>query len=126
MRIISHSDQPLEEWRTGVNTRMHVSAANGATQLCIFEQWAAPEAGAPTHTHPVEEVLTVVDGRADIWIEEGHVVLTGGSSVIIPPGQRHGFRNVGPETLHVRAILASANFDATFDGVLVQRWPNAN
>ena len=70
MKIAVHSDQPREEWRPGVETRMHVSALNGATQLCIFEQWVAPGAGAPTHSHTVEEVLTVIAGEADMWIDE--------------------------------------------------------
>ena len=55
--------QPREEWRAGVTTRMRVSAANGATQLCMFEQWCEPGHGAPTHLHAVEEVLCVRRGR---------------------------------------------------------------
>ena len=46
---------------------------NGAAQLCIFEQWVAPGAGAPTHSHPVEEVLTVREGEAEMWIDERSV-----------------------------------------------------
>ena len=64
MQIIDPRDTPPEQWRPGVETRMRVSAANGATQLCIFEQWIAPGNGAPTHSHPVEEVLTVLDRRS--------------------------------------------------------------
>ncbi|MGH6681942.1 MAG: cupin domain-containing protein, partial [Bradyrhizobium sp.] len=45
---------------------MLASARNGATELCLFEQWVAPGAGAPTHCHPVEEVLTVRDGEAEM------------------------------------------------------------
>ena len=122
MRVIAHSDQPLEEWRVGVSTRMHVSAVNGATGLCIFDQWVAPAMGAPTHSHPVEEVLMVVSGEADMWIDETHVVVSSGSSLIVPAGKKHGFRNIGPSTLHIHAILASATFEASFDTGAVQRW----
>ena len=45
---------------------MLVSACNGADELCIFEQWVMPGAGAPTHSHPVEEVLTVLSGVAEM------------------------------------------------------------
>ena len=58
MKLSDVMDMPPEQWRPGVETRMLVSASNGATQLCIFEQWMAPGTGAPTHSHPVEEVLT--------------------------------------------------------------------
>ena len=124
MKIAVHSDQPREEWRPGVETRMHVSASNGATQLCIFEQWVAPGAGAPTHSHKVEEVLTVISGEADMWIDEQHVVVSGGQSLIVPTGCRHGFRNVGSATLHLQAVLAAPILEATFDGSseAVRRW----
>ena len=58
MRIIAHADQSQEFWRPEVMTRMIASAANGSAQLCLFEQWCEPGAGAPTHHHAVEELLT--------------------------------------------------------------------
>ena len=67
MKIITPKTR-REAWRPGVETRMLVSAVNGAAQLCIFEQWVA-RGGAPTHAHPVEEVLTVREGEAEMWIE---------------------------------------------------------
>jgi mannose-6-phosphate isomerase-like protein (cupin superfamily) len=126
MRIAVHSDQPREEWRPGVETRMHVSALNGAAGLCIFEQWVAPAAGAPTHRHTVEEVLTVIAGEADMWIGEQHVVVSSGQSLIVPAGRRHGFRNIGTATLHLQAVLASPILEATFDESPepVRRWLN--
>jgi hypothetical protein len=48
MKTIIHRDNAREAWRPGAETRMLVSAGNGATQLCIFEQWIAPGNGAPT------------------------------------------------------------------------------
>ncbi len=65
MKLSDVRDMPPEHWRPGVETRMLVSASNGAAQLCIFEQWIAPGTGAPTHFHPVEEVLTVREGEAE-------------------------------------------------------------
>ncbi|MER9046038.1 cupin domain-containing protein [Mesorhizobium sp. M0923] len=124
MKTVAHDYQPQEEWRAGVKTRMHVSARNGATQLCIFEQWVEPAVGAPTHWHPVEEVLTVIAGKAEMWIDEEHVVLTAGQSLVVAARRRHGFRNVGSEMLHIHAVLASPVFEATFNGSpdMVRRW----
>ncbi|MBV8925326.1 MAG: cupin domain-containing protein [Bradyrhizobium sp.] len=103
---------------------MLVSAAAGAAQLCIFEQWAAPGAGAPTHSHPVEEVLIVREGEADMWIGETHATVSAGQSLLIPAGRLHGFRNSGSTTLHVHAVLASPIFEATPAGSAepVRRW----
>jgi mannose-6-phosphate isomerase-like protein (cupin superfamily) len=124
MKVVVHGEQPREVWRTDVETRMHVSAGNGARQLCIFEQWIAPETGAPTHAHPVEEVLTVIAGKADMWIDEEHATLTAGQSLIVPAHRKHGFRNVGEGVLHMHAVLASSIFEALPDGATesVRRW----
>jgi mannose-6-phosphate isomerase-like protein (cupin superfamily) len=124
MKPIVHQDNPLEAWRPGVETRMLVSAGNGALQLCIFEQWVQPGNGAPTHSHPVEEVLTVREGEAEMWIDEQRVVVLSGQSLIVPARRKHGFRNCGNATLHVHAVLASAVFEMTPEGATepVRRW----
>ncbi|MBL8893093.1 MAG: cupin domain-containing protein [Rhizobiales bacterium] len=95
---------------------MLVSVRNGARQLCIFEQWVAPTLGAPTHMHSVEEVLTVMSGEAEIWIEDSRTLVTNGQSIIVPPHRRHGFRNTGSETLHIHAVLAAPFFEGSYDG----------
>jgi quercetin dioxygenase-like cupin family protein len=113
-----------EHWREGVETRMIVSAANGASELCIFEQWVAPGAGAPSHSHRVEEVLTVRAGEAEIWLAGERVTLAAGQSVIVPARANHGFRNSGSGTLHLHAVLAAPVFEALADGVteVTRRW----
>jgi quercetin dioxygenase-like cupin family protein len=124
MKAIAHQNNARETWRPGVETRMLVSASNGATQLCIFEQWVAPGVGAPTHSHPVEEVLTVRDGEAEMWIDDARIIVQTGQSLIVPAGRRHGFLNSGTATLHLHAVLASPIFEATPEGAMevVRRW----
>ena len=113
MKVIDTNTAPPEVWRPGVETRMVISALNGATQLCIFEQWVAPGHGAPTHSHPVEEVLTVRDGEAEMWLDDERVIVTAGQSLIVPASRKHGFRNSGNITLHLHAVLASPIFEAS-------------
>jgi mannose-6-phosphate isomerase-like protein (cupin superfamily) len=115
MQVVDLEQLPREEWRAGVRTRMRASAANGASQLCLFEQWCDPGNGAPTHLHAVEEVLMVQDGRADVWIDDTHVTLTGGQLVIVPAGRKHGFSNNGTTTLHILSTLAAPVFEAAYD-----------
>jgi mannose-6-phosphate isomerase-like protein (cupin superfamily) len=124
MRIIDHAGQAREEWRPGVLTRMQVSAVTGSMQLCVFQQWCDPGKGAPTHLHAVEEILTVLDGEAQVWIEDEHTTLTTGQSVLVPAGRKHGFRNIGRTTLHVQATLAAPIFEASFDDQreISRRW----
>ena len=124
MQVSDPTRIPPEHWRPGVETRMMVSARNGAKHLCIFEQWVAIGTGAPTHFHPVEEVLTVRDGEAEMWIDDQRLVVTSGQSLIVPAGRLHGFRNSGTSVLHIHAVLASPVFEATMEGAVevTRRW----
>ena len=124
MKVNDPLESPTEQWRPGVETRMLVSARNGATQLCVFEQWVAPGNGAPTHSHPVEEVLTVRAGEAEMWLDQEKVIVKAGQSLIVPAGRLHGFRNSGTVTLHLHAVLAASIFEATPEGATeaVRRW----
>ncbi len=115
MRAVDTEENQREEWRPGVVTRMKASAANGATQLCMFEQWCEPGLGAPNHLHAVEEVLHVLSGSADVWIENTHATLTSGQLMIIPAGRKHGFANNGSGTLHIQSTLAAPVFEAAYD-----------
>src|SRR5205807_6037223 len=116
MKVITHQDDAWEAWRPGVESRMLVSARNGATQLCMFEQWVAPGAGAPTHSHLVEEVLTVREGEAEMWLDGQRLTVMAGQLLIVPAHRQHGFRNCGTATLHIHAVLASPVFEATMEG----------
>ena len=128
MQISDPGDRPPEQWREGVQTRMVISAQNGATQFCVFEQWVAPGEGAPTHSHPVEELLTVREGEAEMWFGETRTLMRAGQSLVVPAGRLHGFRNAGTGMLHIHAILASPIFEATPEGAseTVRRWTAAS
>jgi len=115
MRVVDLEQQQREEWRSGVITRMKASAANGATQLCMFEQWCEPGHGAPTHLHAVEEVLCVRDGKAEVWIDDARATLTSGQLVVVPAGRKHGFSNTGSGVLHIESTLAAPVFEAAYD-----------
>lgn len=122
MQITTPSEEEI--WREGVRTRMLVSARTGASALCIFEQWIAPGAGAPPHRHPVEEILTVVSGVARVSVDDESARVAAGQSVTVAAGRRHAFQNVGDGTLHLRAVLASAVFETSYDEAEppVRRW----
>jgi quercetin dioxygenase-like cupin family protein len=123
MDILDHNKQPLEDWRQGVMTRMRISALVGGRQLCIFDQFCDSGFGAPSHLHAVEEVLEVIEGTAEVQLGEERAVLIANQSVLIPAGIKHGFRNLDPTTLHVRATLAAPIFEATYDNnELSRRW----
>ena len=124
MEVLSHGDQPLEKWRDGVMTQMRMSYLLGGRQLCIFDQFCDPGLGAPTHIHAVEEVLEVISGSAEVWMNDERSVVSANQSVLITAGAAHGFRNTGTEMLHVRATLAASIFEAQYDSTkeTSRRW----
>jgi mannose-6-phosphate isomerase-like protein (cupin superfamily) len=124
MIVLNHKEQPTEKWRDGVITRMRMSIQLGGRQLCIFEQYCDYNLGAPIHVHAVEEVLEVIDGRAEITLGSEIAIVTANQSVLIPAGMRHGFRNLDQKILHVRATLAEPIFEASYDNKneISRRW----
>lgn len=124
MRVRVDTAFEREIWRDGVETRLLASAATGASQLTVFEQWCAPGHGAPLHTHAVEEVLRILTGRAQVVVSEDECELGAGTTILVPAGAIHGFTNVGNEPLHVLAILAEPIFEAHYIAGArdVRRW----
>ncbi len=93
-------------WRPGVRTRLVASASTGAAQLCLFEQWCEPGAGAPPHRHPgVEEAIFVLAGEAEFRLEDAVRIAVTGETVLVPAGSLHEFTNVGVSTLHTLAVF---------------------
>jgi uncharacterized protein YjlB len=72
--------------------------------------------GAPTHSHPVEEVLTVIDGVAEMWLDDLRAIVSAGQSLIVPAGRSHGCRNSGAVTLHIHAGAGVAGVRADAGG----------
>jgi mannose-6-phosphate isomerase-like protein (cupin superfamily) len=124
MNVFIHDEQPIETWRDGVRTRMRASLLLGGRQLCIFDQFCDFGHGAPLHVHAVEEILEVISGRAEFWLGTERAVVTSNQSILIPPGVKHGFRNLEETELQVRATLASPVFEASYENSseISRRW----
>lgn len=82
----------------------------GSTPLRTGIQTSQPGYVAPVHSHPYMEVLHVLDGVAEAWIDEPgaeRITLRRGDTVAIPPGAPHSFRVVGDEVLRLLGTHAS-------------------
>jgi len=106
---IRAGEAPLVAWRTGVQTRLHVTPSVRPTSLCVIEQWSEPGAGAPPHSHAnAEELIVVIEGSAEFQLEDDRAELASGDSVLLPAGGRHSFRNSGDGVLHTLAVFDTA------------------
>jgi quercetin dioxygenase-like cupin family protein len=82
----------------------------GTTPLRTGIQTAQPGYVAPMHSHPYLEVLHILDGTAEAWLEgeeDGKVILRRGDTIALPPDRPHTFRVVGDEVLRLLGTHAS-------------------
>ncbi len=64
----------------------------------------------PFHTHPTrEEIIYILSGRAEQWINGDYRVLGPGEMILVPKGEIHGTYNPFRERLVFLAILSPAN-----------------
>jgi len=76
----------------------------GTTPIRTGIQTSQPGYVAPVHSHPYLEVLHILDGVAEAWIdgqEQEKVTLRRGDTIAIPPTVPHSFRVVGDEVLRL-------------------------
>jgi mannose-6-phosphate isomerase-like protein (cupin superfamily) len=76
----------------------------GSTPIRTGIQTSEPGYQAPMHSHPYLEVLHILDGTAEAWIEGGEdqrVILKKGDTIALQPNVPHTFRVVGDEVLRL-------------------------
>jgi quercetin dioxygenase-like cupin family protein len=76
----------------------------GATPVRTGIQTAQPGYAAPVHSHPYLEILHVLDGVAEAWVDGrpgSAVVLRKGDTIAVPPETPHAFRVVGDQELRL-------------------------
>jgi quercetin dioxygenase-like cupin family protein len=76
----------------------------GTTPIRTGIQTSQPGYVAPLHSHPYLEVLHILDGVAEAWIEGGEdrpVRLVKGDTIALQPNVPHSFRVVGDQELRL-------------------------
>ena len=82
----------------------------GTTPIRTGIQTAQPGYVAPVHAHPYLEVLHILDGAAEAWIdgqEDRKVLLRKGDTMALPANVPHSFRVVGDQALRLLGTHAS-------------------
>jgi quercetin dioxygenase-like cupin family protein len=84
----------------------------GSTPVRTGIQTSQPGYVAPVHSHPYLEILHILDGTAEAWLEDvpGSAVTLGpGDTIALPPGALHSFRVVGDQPLRLLGTHVSPN-----------------
>ena len=80
--------------------------ATGAHHLTVIDVTLAPGKGHDFHKHPdQEEVIFVVAGRVEQWVDRDKRVLGPGDSAFIPADVVHASFNIGTSEAKIVAIL---------------------
>ena len=81
-----------------------------ADKLLLVRVTMPPHHCHPFHTHPHrEEVIYVISGQAEQWVDQDHRNLVTGDTAHIPAGTVHATYNPHDEPLVFLAILSPAN-----------------
>jgi quercetin dioxygenase-like cupin family protein len=81
-------------------------AVTGARDLTVINVTLAPGKGHDFHHHPdQEEVIYVVSGEVEQWVDREKRVLGAGDSAFLPAGVVHASFNVGNFEANIVAIL---------------------
>ena len=92
--------------------------STGAKQLTIIDGDISPGKGHNFHYHPnQEEVLYVVSGSIEQWLERERRTLGPGDSIFIPPGVVHASFAIGADQVRVLAIFGPSVGDAGLEMV---------
>ena len=85
-----------------VKVRVLFGPADGAPTFAMRVFELAPGGHTPFHTHPFEHEAVLLDGDIAVVTEEGDHPLQKGDVVLMPPDEKHQFKN--------RSATESASF----------------
>jgi quercetin dioxygenase-like cupin family protein len=92
----------------------------GAGALTVIDVSLAPGRGHNFHKHPdQEEVLLIVAGRVEQWIDRDKRILGPGDSAFVPAGVVHASFNAGDGEARIAAILGPCVGDVGYVSVEV-------
>ena len=109
--VIREAERPVVDFPGGATYRTLIGDDNGAgIPLRTGIQTSQPGYATRVHSHPYVEVLTVIAGRGEAWLdgEGGTIAMAPGVTISIPAGRVHGFRVIGDAPLVTYGIHNSS------------------
>ena len=113
MPILDKNDSEMGELAPGVRRIEIVSGELGADSLTVSDVTLEPGAKAPTHTHPTEEAMVILDGELDAVLGDEVITVTPGKTVLAPAGVKHGFVNRSGSSARVYGVFPTGKVERT-------------
>ena len=117
-KFIIASDAPPEANDAGASRRLSDPPSTGARQLTVIEVVFDPGKGHNFHKHPdQEEMILVLAGTVEQWVDREKRMLGPGDSAFIPAGVAHASFNPGDRPAKIVAILGPCVGPAGYEAV---------
>lgn len=124
-RFITQSTIEVDPSPWGPHEWISRPGLTAAEQLLMVRVLMPPGRAHQFHRHPaMEEIIYVVSGTAEQWVDRDARLLGPGDAAHIPADVVHGTYNAGDDTLVFLAILSPARFEgpALIDVHLEEPW----
>ena len=110
MPIVELKDVPKQQFPNGATYQTIVGDDAGSTPVRVGVQISPPGYSTGTHSHPYMEVVSIIEGEGEAWMDgKDEVIAIGpGTTLVIPPNVKHGFRVTGTEPLRTYGVHASS------------------
>jgi mannose-6-phosphate isomerase-like protein (cupin superfamily) len=111
LSVIRHADRPSVAFPGGASYCPVIGDDTGAgLPIRTGIQTSPPGYATRPHSHPYVEILTVLEGLGEAWLdgEEGVVAMEPGVTIAVPANRVHGFRATGERELVTFGIHLSA------------------
>jgi quercetin dioxygenase-like cupin family protein len=114
-RFVGLEEAEHERQRTGLHHWLSKPGVTEAEQLVLVRVRMPPGEGHGFHRHPeLEEIIYVLSGTAEQWVEEERRLLGPGEIAHIPADIVHATYNGGDGELEFLAILSPAEYEGPF------------
>lgn len=103
-KVIRLDETEIVKFGPDAHYQLILGDEQGSTPIRTGIQTSQPGYVAPMHSHPYLEVLHVLDGTAEAWLEgqeDGKVLLHKGDTIALEASVPHSFRVVGDEPLRL-------------------------
>ena len=112
MKILHYTDleaSPVtQEEAEGVTVRWLIAKEDGAPNFAMRLFEVEPGGNTPLHTHDWEHEVYILDGNGVVWKEGNDVAIGPGTTLFVPPGEKHCFKNVGEEVLRFLCLIPNS------------------
>ena len=112
LQFITQNNVQVEELPWGPHEWICRPGLTDAEKLMLVRVTMPPNQAHTFHRHPsMEEIIYVISGTAEQWVDQEKQILQAGEAAHIPTNVVHGTYNAGKTDLVFLAILSPAIFD---------------